>query len=195
MQNWCTERRGKKNQISSCSPGSLAQQRHRVVRDLRFPTALSTLQEAGSRVYWHLIPKASENPKDESCVTDDGYQDPPLVTYFHAEQWDLLRRLTKENQIESTVQFCSQSAIRIFNTEHQHNDSKVFQDVSSSASEEELGNSPRRTISRSTSSHLHIHLHNNPSENLYCRKTYAKILNSWISFYSKLKVLRGINNH
>lgn len=147
------------------------------------------------RVYWHLIPKASENPKDESCVTDDGYQDPPLVTYFHAEQWDLLRRLTKENQIESTVQFCSQSAIRIFNTEHQHNDSKVFQDVSSSASEEELGNLTRRTISRSTSSHLHIHLHNNPSENLYCRKTYAKILNSLISFYSKLKVLRGINNH
>lgn len=180
MQNWCTERRGEKKSnlfLLTRKPGSAATpcgQRSQIPNSTEYFTG-----SRKQRVYWHLIPKASENPKDESCVTDDGYQDPPLVTYFHAEQWDLLRRLTKENQIESTVQFCSQSAIRIFNTEHQHNDSKVFQDVSSSASEEELGNSPRRTISRSTSSHLHIHLHNNPSENLYCRKTYAKILNSF----------------
>lgn len=57
-----------------------------MVRDLRFPTAPSILQEEGSRVYGHLIPKAGEKPKDESRVTDDGYQDPPLVTYFHANQ-------------------------------------------------------------------------------------------------------------
>lgn len=134
--------RKKKNQIAACSPGSLAQQRHRVVRDLRFPTAQSILQEEGSRVYGHLIPKAGEKPKDESCVTDGGYQDPPVVTYLHAEQWDLLRKKTKQRvQSHSVPSPSSGSLPRSTSTM-----TEVFQDVSSSASEEEPGDSPRRTI-------------------------------------------------
>lgn len=52
-----------------CPSGSLAQQRHRVVRSL-IPN--STEQEAESQPR-HLIPNAGDEPKDDGPhVTDDG---------------------------------------------------------------------------------------------------------------------------